>query len=184
MKMEPLPAAFEHQYSGDDHDIIAPVSGRLRRMSSSLRGNRWHADNIGAMKDFNAIVRQIKLRHDIRVRRWRRHMSGSAWQVRYGDGRVIRWIEAPYPKTPISLALFLHEVGHHAVGFDRYKRRCEEEYHVWEWAIRPMRNFGVEPDAKVLRRFHSSMRYAVGKALRRGMKELPEGLERFVGEAA
>ena len=31
----------------------------------------------------------------------------------------------------LSLAVFLHEVGHHVIGFDRYKQRCEEEYHVW-----------------------------------------------------
>lgn len=83
------------------------------------------------------------------------------------------------PRTPISLAIFLHEVGHHAVGFQRYKRRCEEEYHVWLWAIEKMRELGIEPDERVLRRFDLSMRYAVGKALRRGVKNLPESLMQF-----
>ena len=111
-------------------------------------------------------------------------MSGCAWRVYYHDGRVINWIEAPRPKTPLSLAIFLHEVGHHVIGFDRFKKRCEEEYHVWRWAIQQMRDLGVEPDKKVQRRFELSMQYAVGKALRRGLKQLPEPLMRFVTRAA
>ena len=134
--------------------------------------------------DYSNIVEQMKQTYDVRVRKWRRAMSGCAWRVYYHDGRVINWIEAPVPRTPISLAIFLHEVGHHVIGFERYKRRCEEEYHVWVWAINQMRELGVEPDAKVHRRFQLSMQYAVGKAMRRGIKALPEPLEQFVAQAA
>ena len=136
------------------------------------------------MADYSNIVEQMKQTYDVRVRKWRRAMSGCAWRVYYHDGRVINWIEAPVPRTPISLAIFLHEVGHHVIGFERYKRRCEEEYHVWVWAINQMRELGVEPDAKVHRRFQLSMQYAVGKAMRRGIKALPEALEQFVAQAA
>lgn len=135
------------------------------------------------MPQFAAIVRRIKSRHNIRVKRWRQNMTGCAWRDRFADGAVVRWIEAPYPKTPISLAVFLHEVGHHVIGFDLYKRRCEEEYHVWMWAIQTMRSLGVEPDAKVQRRFQLSMRYAVTKALRRGVKALPDELLEFAPAA-
>ena len=136
------------------------------------------------MADFTPIVDQMKARYGVRVRRWRRNMSGCAWRTDYDDGTSINWIEAPVPRTPISLAIFLHEVGHHAIGFDRYRRRCEEEYHVWVWAIDRMRELGVEPDARVTRRFELSMRYAVGKAVRRGMKELPEPLQQFAATRA
>src|SRR5437588_4913095 len=136
------------------------------------------------MADFARIVKQMKSRYRLRVRKWRRNMSGCAWRVSYGNGRSTNWIEAPYPKTPISLAIFLHEVGHHVVGFDRFKRRCEEEYHVWQWALAAMRKFGVEPDEKVMSRFHLSMQYAVSKALRRGIKTLPPALLEFHPEAA
>ena len=129
-------------------------------------------------------MRQMKVLHAVRIRRWRRTMSGCSWQTCYPDGRIIRWIEAPYPKTPISLAVFLHEVGHHAIGFDRFKRRCEEEYHVWQWALEQMRLLGVEPDEKVRRRFERSMQYAVGKAVRRGIKGLPASLLQFMPKAA
>jgi len=142
------------------------------------------ADSSGAMAELGAVVARIKQEHGVRVKRWRTNMTGCAWQVRYRDGRVVRWIEAPYPKTPISLCIFLHEVGHHVIGFETYKHRCEEEYHVWNWAIAQMRRLGIEPDAAVQRRFELSMQYAVGKALRRGIKRLPEPLMQFVSKAA
>jgi hypothetical protein len=131
------------------------------------------------MADYNPIVQSAQSRYEIKVRRWRTSMSGAAWRVYHHDGRVVNWIECPRPKTPISLAIFLHEVGHHAIGFERYKKRCEEEYHVWLWAMAEMRRNGVEPDAKVRRRFELSMRYAVAKAMRRGIKSLPDPLRRF-----
>lgn len=106
-------------------------------------------------------------------------MSGVATRLRYPDGREEAWIEAPFPKTPVSLAIFLHEVGHHAIGFGRYGTRAEEEYHVWLWALNTMKNLGVRPDTRTLRRFERSMQHAVGKALRRGAKCLPPELTRF-----
>jgi hypothetical protein len=136
------------------------------------------------MRDFGAIVQEIKDRYNLRVRRWRKSMSGCAWRVYHHDGQIVNWIEAPYPKTPISLAIFLHEAGHHAIGFDRFRKRCEEEYHVWVWALNQMRILGVEPDARVKRRFELSMRYAVGKAMRRGIKSLPMPLNQFLPKAA
>src|SRR5580698_10063199 len=107
--------------------------------------------------EFEPIVELMKNRYALRVRRWRRTMSGCAWRVYYHDGRTVNFIESPYPKTPISLAIFLHEVGHHAIGFNTYKRRCEEEYHVWLWALAEMRRHGVEPDTRVNSRFELSM---------------------------
>jgi len=106
-------------------------------------------------------------------------MSGCAWRVYYHDGRVTNWIEAPYPRTPISLAIFLHEVGHHAIGFRRFKVRCEEEYHVWMWALSQMRKAGVSVDQRVQQRFERSMRYAVAQTLRRGITQLPAELMKF-----
>jgi hypothetical protein len=133
---------------------------------------------------FGSIVEQMTARYAVRVKRWRKQMSGCAWSVRHADGRCVNWIESPQPRTQISLAIFLHEIGHHAIGFNRYRKRCEEEYHVWVWAIDQMRRLGIEPDAKVCRRFELSMQYAVGKAMRRGLKDLPEPLGRFVAKAA
>jgi hypothetical protein len=136
------------------------------------------------MADFTSIVRDTTRHYDVRIRRWRSSMSGKAWRVYYHDGRVINWIESPQPKTPLSLAIFLHEVGHHAIGFEKYRQRCEEEFHVWMWAVNEMRRRGIEPNEKVHRRVELSMRYAVGKAMRRGIKEIPEALLQYVQYAA
>jgi hypothetical protein len=131
------------------------------------------------MADYTPIVTEMRSRYDVRVRRWRRNMTGCAWRVCYHDGRSINWIEAPRPRTPISLSIFLHEVGHHAIGFDTYRLRCEEEFHAWQFALAEMRRAGVEPDEKVERRVELSMRYAVDKAVRRGLKQLPQDLLPF-----
>ena len=113
-------------------------------------------------------------------------MSGCAWRVYYHDGSSVNFIESPYPKTPISLAIFLHEVGHHAIGFNTYRQRCEEEYHAW-------RRLGDRTNESRLAlsrmpeccaRFRLSMQYAVGKAVRRGIKQLPHNLVEFLPQAA
>jgi len=136
------------------------------------------------MPDYAPIVKLMTARHRVRVRKWRRSMSGCAWQERHDNGRSVNWVESPYPKTPLSLAIFLHEIGHHVIGFNRFRVRCEEEYHVWRWAIDELGRLGIEPDEKVKRRFDLSMRYAVSKAMRRGMKRLPEPLTQFTTKAA
>ncbi|HEX8341064.1 MAG TPA: hypothetical protein VF624_09165 [Tepidisphaeraceae bacterium] len=136
------------------------------------------------MADYAVLVEQIKRRYDIRVRKWRTSMTGCAWRVYFHDGRCINWIESPVPKSPISLSIFLHEVGHHVIGFSTYKKRCEEEYHAWLFAIREMKKLGVEPDARVHTRFERSMEYAVAKAMRRGIKTLPHSLAAFLPKAA
>jgi hypothetical protein len=137
-----------------------------------------------AMHDFAPIIEEMKNRYAIRVRRWRTSMSGCAWRVYYSDGKTINWIESPIPKTPISLAIFLHEVGHHVIGFDTYRRRCEEEYHAWLWAIGQMKKLGIQIDQRVRQRFERSMQYAVDKAMRRGLRELPMPLTQFMRQAA
>lgn len=132
---------------------------------------------------YDTIVHELKLRYNLRVRRWRRTMSGCAWAVFFCNGTRINWIEAPYPRSPLSLAIFLHEVGHHQIGFYTYRRRCEEELAAWNWALDEMRRLGIEPDARVLNRVRRSMEYAVEKAERRGMKIVPETLREYARAA-
>ena len=42
----------------------------------------------------------------------------------------------------MSAAIFCHEIGHHAIGFTRYKPRCLEEYHAWAWSFAEMERRG------------------------------------------
>ncbi|MFG0274507.1 MAG: hypothetical protein ACF8QF_05570 [Phycisphaerales bacterium] len=129
------------------------------------------------MRDrYTLLVREALAEHRVRVRRWRSSMSGCAWEVHYADGRIARLIEAPRPRGPMSAAVFLHEVGHHAIGFHRYKPRCLEEYHAWAWALAEMERRELNITDAVRRRMHESLQYAVMKARRRGIKRLPPEL--------
>lgn len=118
--------------------------------------------------------------HKVRVRKWRTSMSGIAWYVTYRDGSIVRLIESPKPKGPMSMAVFLHEIGHHAIGFDVYSPRCLEEYHAWEFALRAMKEHGLNLSEQVMKRRRRSLEYAVGKACRRGIKQIPAELEEFI----
>lgn len=134
-----------------------------------------------SMQDrYDAMAREQLELHSVRVRRYRSAMTGIAWQVRYRDGTVRRLIEAPKPRGPMSAAIFLHEIGHHAIGFDVYKPRCLEEYHAWAYSIAQMERYGLSVTEGVRKRMHNSLWYAVDKARRRGIKAIPPELEPFV----
>jgi len=128
---------------------------------------------------YDAMVRQYLTKYRVRVRKWRTSMSGVAWQIRYTDGSVSRLIEAPYPRGPMSAAVFLHEIGHHAIGFTTYRLRCLEEYHAWRFALAEMERLGLNITEGVRRRVHDSLHYAIRKGERRGLKALPAELMVF-----
>jgi hypothetical protein len=128
---------------------------------------------------YDAIVIEMKQTHGLRVRKWRKSSSGVARLIRYADGRVVKLVESPYPRGPMSCAIFLHEVGHHVLGLGVHRPRCLEEYRVWVWALETMRAKGFNVTPAVERRMERSMKYAVAKALRRGLRDLPGELERY-----
>lgn len=128
---------------------------------------------------YDAVVDEMKRTHGLRVRRWRSATSGVAWEVTWSDGRTSRLIESPYPRGPVSCAVFLHEVGHHAIGFRTYRLRCQEEYHAWRWGLHAMveRDLAVTPS--VHKRVTIALAWAVAKARRRGLRRLPAELAPF-----
>jgi len=129
---------------------------------------------------YDAMVEELKAKYHIAVRKWRKHMSGVAYELKYRDGRIKRLITSPRPRSPVSASIFLHEVGHHAVGFRRYKPRCLEEYYVWQWAFREMAARNIPINARVVKHYRRSMFHYVRTAQKRGIKELPHDLERFL----
>jgi hypothetical protein len=129
---------------------------------------------------YDAVVRTMLETHGIRVRKWRTSMSGIAWYVTYRDGTRVNLIEAPRPKGPMSAAVFLHEIGHHAIGFNVYRPRCLEEYHAWRWSLEAMQEHGLNITDAVRLRMHRSLWYAVQKAKRRGIKRIPDELAPFL----
>lgn len=132
---------------------------------------------------YQQILKEVAKHRGVRVRRWRKSMSGAAWQVTWPDGRINRYVECPLPKSELSLAIFLHEVGHHVIGFSTYKMRCEEEHHAWAWAVAEMHRLGVPVTARVQQRVEASMRYAVSKAQKRGCKSLPVAVQPYAKAA-
>lgn len=130
---------------------------------------------------YEAVARLMLAKYNIRVRKWRSSTSGVAWQVLYADGTVSRLIESPRPRGPISVAVFLHEVGHHAIGLGTYRPRCLEEYHAWLFSLQQMHAHGLNITPKVHERIDHALRYAVYKAKRRGIKALPTELLPYDG---
>lgn len=159
-----------------DRGAAGPAAKGAGRRS---RARRAPAESKQALYD--RIARQMLEKYGVRVRRWRTAMSGLAWEVHYRDGGMARLIEAPRPKGPMSAAVFLHEIGHHAIGFGRYRPRCLEEYHAWRFAIGAMEAEGILVSEGVKRRMRRSLEYAVAKAQRRGLREIPPELREYAG---
>lgn len=134
-------------------------------------------------KQYDSVVEEMKATYGFKVRKWRRSMSGCAWELLYTDGRRLPMLESPYPKSPLSCSIFLHEVGHHAIGLGSVKPRCLEELRAWQWSLAAMEARGIEVDEKVRDRFRRSMEYAVAKAARRGIRSLPAELAPFLPAA-
>jgi hypothetical protein len=157
-------------------DLIAPAKPRVgdRRRPSGTRAPSRKRQSMQSRYD--ALVAEMKATYGIRVRKWRTSSSGCAWELRYSNGSTTRLIESPYPRGPMSCAIFLHEIGHHAIGFRTYRPRCLEEYHAWKWAIDTMRQRGFNVTPAVEKRMRESLKYAVGKARRRGLRDVPDEL--------
>lgn len=142
------------------------------------------ANDETADERYERVTQLMLTRYRVRVRKWRSGMTGMAWRVAYRDGSIVNLIEAPKPKGPMSAAVFLHEIGHHAIGFDTYKPRCLEEYHAWRWSLEAMQALGLNITDAVRHRMHLSLWYAVSKAQRRGIRAIPVELEPFMHRPA
>lgn len=163
----------------------------LARPMKRLRGKRLRKDSSSTPRTpprtrdgpkallYATMTRELLDEHGIRVRKWRTHMSGVAWRVSYTNGSMTRLIEAPRPKGPMSAAIFLHEIGHHVIGLGRYRPRCLEEFHAWKWSLEEMDRRGIAITDNVRKRMHESLHYAIAKARRRGLKQLPPELEPY-----
>ena len=157
-------------------------SGRRRRPRATSAPRPSGGRTTRAQQRYDDLVDELKSSWDIRVHKWRSSTSGCAWEVKDRAGKVTRMIESPYPRGPMSCAVFLHEVGHHAIGFNRYRPRCLEEFKAWEWALDQMEARGLNITDSVRKRHFESLRYAVAKACRRGLKRLPVELEPYLPE--
>jgi len=171
------PAVEERQDGGgrlpattEVRNLRAPLDAPpLPRIAARTLSRTLTHDRAGLLHpDYAAMVRELKTRYKISIRKWRTHMSGVAYELTYPDGRIKRLISAPRPRSPVSAAIFLHEVGHHAIGFRRYSPRCLEEYYVWQWAFREMTARGIPHDPRVVRHYRRSMYHYIKLARKHG----------------
>lgn len=170
-------------------DLIepAPVPVKAAKPTRPPRANgKKSASTTAPASDrktaYDVIVQTMLARYGVRVRKWRRSTSGIASLVQRRDGSIERWLESPRPTTPLSLSIFLHEIGHHALGIGTIKPRCLEEYHAWQFSFAAMREFSVPISEPVLLRYRRAMQYAVAKATRRNLRVLPSELLEFARE--
>lgn len=163
--------------------VGAPAAGDAGhwRMAKPPRGVDHEKPS---QRRYDAVVVEMLSKYGLTVKRWRNSLSGVAVERTFRDGRVERTIESPYPTSPLRLAIFLHEVGHHAIGLGVHKPRCLEEYLAWRYAIDRMDEMGFPTKGAVARRFDRSMRYAVAKSMRRGIRRLPREVAAFLPQAA
>jgi hypothetical protein len=157
--------------------LAPPPAKRTKPTTKPARIDK--AARPSAQDRYDAMTRRMLDHYGVRVRRWRKNMSGIAWELTYADGSRKRLIESPKPRGPMSAAIFLHEIGHHAIGFNVYKPRCLEEYHAWMFSLEQMRKEGLNITESVHRRVDRSLRYAVAKARRRGIKSIPTELSPY-----
>jgi hypothetical protein len=151
------------------------IPGR-RHLKPARKSTRPPHASVG----YAEMVRELKTRYKISIRKWRARMSGVAYELVYSDGRIKRLITAPRPRSPVSAAIFLHEVGHHAVGFKRYNPRCLEEFYVWQWAFREMTARNIPIDPRVLRHYRRSMYHYVRLEKKRNPHGVPHELQTFL----
>jgi len=159
----------------------APAAGRAASAAgwSMVKPPKGVDHEKPSQRRYDAVVVEMLATYGLSVKRWRNSLSGVAVERTYRDGRVERTLESPYPTSPLRLAIFLHEVGHHAIGLGVHKPRCLEEYLAWRYAIDRMNEMGFPTQGSVARRFERSMRYAVSKSMRRGIQALPREVAAF-----
>jgi len=122
------------------------------------------------MNKYEIAGNQLLGRYDVTVKSVRQNMSGIA----YLEDRVI---SAPAPKSPLSFAIFAHEVGHIANG--HCKPRWLEELRAWQFSLTCFKEFGFAITREVRWRMKYSLAFALAKALNRDMKLIPTELKAY-----
>ena len=151
-----------------------PIARRTRGLRNALRTDAPRRVHVQLPVNYPQLVRELKTHYKISIRQWRAHMAGHAYELTYRDGTIKRLIAAPRPRSPVSAAIFLHEVGHHAIGFRRYASRCLEEHYVWQWTFREMESRGIAITHRVMKHFRRSMYHYVKRSHQRHEHVPPE----------
>lgn len=112
----------------------------------------------------------------VRAIKIRRSLSGRA-HVRSGSGLM----EAPVPKTRKALYIFLHECAHFALDLRGQKPIHVQEHEAEEWAHQRMRQAGIPVPRSMTTRAKDYVSRKIGRAERRGAKNIDRKARRFAG---
>ena len=172
---------FDHLASQSSNTQCSPLGGNgVDQLNTVNALDIYPAKGRRARREFfERLVHEMKEAFGISIRKWRQSMSGVAYELHYSNGDVKRLISSPHPRSPVSACIFLHEVGHHAIGFRKFRPRCLEEYHVWQWAFEQMRLRQIPIDDRVERHYRRSMHHYVCLAKKRGLRQVPQELLEF-----
>jgi hypothetical protein len=151
---------------------VTQASSFDRWLSDPANKARWDsaiADARGGVTDLEgsgvwATAAQALLDETgVRVRKFRSNMTGISF-THYTE------IEAPYPKTARSFAIFAHEIGHQVLHRDNSSYpRWREEVEAWDFALAQFARFGLKGIRKQQRIATRLIAYAFEKAIRRGV---------------
>jgi hypothetical protein len=163
LAIEPPPEARVRRcVTSETRRLLTESRPKARGASRARTASPGYCGSESADNDiYRQLVADVKARYKISIRKWHTRMAGVAYELQFQDGRIKRLIAAPRPRSPVSAAIFLHEVGHHAIGFHRYSQRCLEEYYVWQWALREMTARQIPIDDRVLRHYRRSMQHYI-----------------------
>ena len=127
-----------------------------------------------------------ELGHKITITRY----SSSPWS---GQANLWRYIiiqgqktkvtlysmRVPEPKSAISLATYLHELGHHTLLSRNQKKSCLREFYAEQYSLDNLKRFGVKKNRKMVRHSNWYMSYSLGQALNRKMKDIPTEMMKY-----
>ena len=129
------------------------------------------------MNKYSKIAYQVKkeIENNLKIEIKIIGYTSSPWVGRsYPDDNTIK---IPHPKSVISLATFLHELGH--IIHKDIKPSCLQEYKCEQFAFNTIRKHGLKVKRKILNhsRWYIGMKLAM--ALNRGLKTIPSELKPY-----
>lgn len=113
---------------------------------------------------YSDLINNLMKENNIKLKGYKTNLTGVA----YPDERSII---IPKPTTKLRLSICLHEVGHIVLNHNNKKKRYIEEKEAWDFALNYMKKEKIPITKKVRIRRKESINYAIGKAMRRGLKD-------------
>lgn len=97
----------------------------------------------------------------------------SRTHVHPRERRICKWKQSNSIRSTFTL---LHEIGH-CENNNSKMRRCEEEYHATEWALKKCKELGIEVSQDIINKYQRYIDNELARGLRRHGNNLPSKQE-------